>query len=40
MFNVLAGGFHSTSPPEYIVAFVASVTSKFPSALQVLFVVV
>ena len=31
----MAGGFHSTLPSAYRVAFVASVTSKFPSALKV-----
>lgn len=31
----MAGGFHSTRPWWYIVAFVASVTSKFPSALKI-----
>ena len=30
----MAGGFHSTSPLYHKVAFVASVTSKFPSALK------
>lgn len=30
----MAGGFHSTKPWLYIVALVASVTSKFPSALN------
>jgi hypothetical protein len=30
----MAGGFHSTRPSWYSVALVASVTSKFPSALQ------
>lgn len=31
----MAGGFHSTSPTWYMVALVASVTSKFPSALRI-----
>jgi hypothetical protein len=30
----MAGGFHSTSPLCHSVAFVASVTSKLPSALK------
>ena len=30
----MAGGFHSTLPSLYKVAFVANVTSKFPSALK------
>ena len=30
----MAGGFHSTSPLYHRVAFVASVTSKLPSALK------
>ena len=30
----MAGGFHSTSPLNHRVAFVASVTSKLPSALK------
>lgn len=33
----MAGGFHSTKPWWYIVALVARVTSKLPSALQVSF---
>lgn len=31
----MAGGFHSTRPTWYMVALVASVTSKFPSALRI-----
>ena len=30
----MAGGFHSTSPFHHSVAFVANVTSKLPSALE------
>ena len=30
----MAGGFHSTRPLNHSVAFVASVTSKLPSALE------
>ena len=30
----MAGGFHSTRPLNHSVAFVASVTSKLPSALD------
>lgn len=33
----MAGGFHSTSPMWYMVALVASVTSKLPSALRIIY---
>ena len=36
----MAGGFHSTSPFHHNVAFVANVTSKLPSALKSLPIII